>query len=259
MVEAIDLLKVSEWLTAQPHVRNTGLAAFCWGGNIALLSAWIDGGGPENPDISKTVSQHWESFSPDPHYQAGIMVLSSVIAWEPFVKLLERPTSMLTNPPVAFNQDTVRTRMKRKGYTPVTCSLRKLIEHEIARSRYGAAFPSADGDAFLRLVPYENHTPSAKMASVRVPTLIVHGVDDPFASAQAVADLAVSTDNPQFAALILPGGGHVGFAPYARSYYFSLVMNFFDPVCGAAAVQHTPMPAAIDTPRESPVRAVLAE
>ena len=64
---------------------------------------------------------------------------------------------------------------------------------------------------------------------------IVSSINDPFLSAQETADLMARTSNPKVAALILRGGGHIGFAPYNRSYFYSLITNFFDPKTGAAA------------------------
>ena len=46
---------------------------------------------------------------------------------------------------------------------------------------------------------------------------------------------ATQEHNERVAGIILPGGGHVGFAAYAKEYYYSLIANFFDPVTGAGA------------------------
>ena len=74
-----------------------------------------------------------------------------------------------------------------------------------------------------------------KLESVRVPIVLVDAINDPFLDVQELADLTAATDNPQVACLMLPGGGHTGFAAYNRAYYFSLIINFFDPQNGAAA------------------------
>jgi predicted alpha/beta-fold hydrolase len=74
--------------------------------------------------------------------------------------------------------------------------------------------------------------------------LIVHGANDPMGTAGEIAELIAQTDNPRVAALILPGGGHVGFAAYARSYYYSLIAGFFDPAWGAAAGAETSLAEA---------------
>jgi len=80
-----------------------------------------------------------------------------------------------------------------------------------------------------------------------VPVLIVHAANDPLAPAQEVADLFSRVKNPNVAAIILPSGGHVGFAAYNRAYYFSLIMNFFDPKTGpVAAPDSTTAPSDSD-------------
>jgi predicted alpha/beta-fold hydrolase len=87
----------------------------------------------------------------------------------------------------------------------------------------------------LRLVDYKNQSAGKKLELARMPVIIMHGADDPLVPAQDIAHLASGVKNPKVAAIILPSGGHVGFAGYAPEYYFSLVMNFFDPQRGAAA------------------------
>jgi dienelactone hydrolase len=47
--ESADLLDVAEWLEDKPHVRRTGLVGFCWGANIALLTAWADSRSLDDP------------------------------------------------------------------------------------------------------------------------------------------------------------------------------------------------------------------
>ena len=43
------------------------------------------------------------------------------------------------------------------------------------------------------------------------------------------------TKNPNVGALLTEGGGHVGFASYARDWFYSVILSFFDPVRGAEA------------------------
>ncbi len=68
-----------------------------------------------------------------------------------------------------------------------------------------------------------------------MPVLIVQAANDPFISSQNIARLTAETQNPQVATIVLPGGGHVGFAPYAKDYFYSLLLNFFSPQRGPAA------------------------
>ena len=63
-----------------------------------------------------------------------------------------------------------------------------------------------------------------------VPELGLDRADD-------LADLIAVTPNPNVAGVILDGGGHIGFIPYNRAYTYSLIVNFFDPTVGAAAMQ----------------------
>jgi predicted alpha/beta-fold hydrolase len=74
-----------------------------------------------------------------------------------------------------------------------------------------------------------------KLEDARVPVLIVYAANDPLSPAQYVSDLIAVTENPNVAAIMLPGGGHIGFAAYARRYYFSLIVNFFSVVDGPRA------------------------
>ena len=82
---------------------------------------------------------------------------------------------------------------------------------------------------------YKGRASFDKLEHARTPILFVHACDDPLSPAQGVGDLISTIDNPLVCAVILPSGGHVGFAAYCKEYYFSLIANFFDPVVGAAA------------------------
>ncbi len=217
VLEVGDLMVVSEWLQNLPHVRRTGLVGFCWGANLGLLAAWYDARGQQ------------------PHFSAGIMAFSPVLRFEELVEELETPRAYLINPVLASMQNTVRGRTMRKTHPEVTHSLRKLIEFEFTRSALKYPGGTDDGKRFLRLRPYRGKQAGNKLARARVPVLIVHAANDPLCHTQDVADLMAAVDNPAVAALILPGGGHVGFAPYARSYYFNLILSFFDPATGPAA------------------------
>ena len=66
-----------------------------------------------------------------------------------------------------------------------------------------------------------------KLNAVRVPVLIVQAANDPLDSAQSVVDMMARLDNPNVAAVVLPGGGHNGFVAYARAYYYNLILHFF--------------------------------
>ena len=60
------------------------------------------------------------------------------------------------------------------------------------------------------------------------------------------------TENPNVAALILRGGGHIGYFPYNKAYTYSLIVNFFDPERGAAACRKGT--SLTQKPSQSPIR-----
>lgn len=236
--ETDDLMWISDWLQALPHVRRTGLIAYCWTANSALLAAWYDGCPFDDPMIPGQVRPYLIHHDPQKHrYEAGIIAFSPVLRWEVLMDELDRQRSVWKHPIYAAIQDTVRDRMELKGYAEPDGNLRRLVELE--HRIYGVPLPEGASSAysFLRLLPYRGFEAGGKLERARMPVLIVHGADDPLVPAQDVADLMATIDNPAVAAMILPSGGHVGFAGYSHEYYLSLVTNFFDPRTGPAAHQ----------------------
>lgn len=227
-LETQDLLRVDEWLRAEmPCVARTGLLGFCWGGNLALLAAWFDGRRGDDPDIGPTLAGHFDPPSAEPHFAAGVMAFSAILDWEHIVDRTDRPCDKWQDPLAYYFQQTVAWRMARQHYPNVSGNLRELILHEFTRSALSACFPVREGYRFLRFLPYRASAVGDKLEHARVPVVIAHAANDPFASAQAVADLMSRTANPNVAAIIYRDGGHVGFLPYARSYMYSLILNFF--------------------------------
>jgi pimeloyl-ACP methyl ester carboxylesterase len=119
-------------------------------------------------------------------------------------------------------------------------SLRRLIEFELAHSPTHYAEGTNDMIHFMRLLAYGALPDGEKLAEVRMPLLLIHGANDPLSKAQDVADILAKTANPNVAAVVLPGGGHIGFAAYAKAYYYSLIMNFFDAACAPRALSGSP-------------------
>ena len=233
--ETDDLMQVSDWLEAQPHVTRTGLIACCWNANIALLAAWYDGNQPDDPLIAPSIRSNLVAHdTAKRRFSAGIMAISPVVQGEVLMDELDRSRSRWKHPIYAAIQDTVRDRMKRKGY-PVSGSLRQLMGDEYSGYRVPGTHGLVEGYSMLRLMDYKSQSAGKKLDAARMPVMILHGADDPLVCAQDVADMMAGVSNDRVAAIILPSGGHVGFTGYAPSYYFSLVVNFFDPQCGPAA------------------------
>lgn len=250
VLETDDLMKVSDWLEAQPHVSRTGLIGYCWSANIALLAAWFDGRTTDDPALlSASIAPHLSPPAPQRHrFTAGVMAFSPVLRWGVLMDELDRPRSKLGRPIFAAIQDTVRDRMTLKGYPNPDGNLRRLVECEFGAYHVPMPRGAREGYSFLRLLPYKNEQDGHKLEWSRVPVLIVQAADDPLVPCQDVADLVATVHNPKMAALILPSGGHVGFAGYAPTYYFSLIANFFDPNTGAAAALRAPTAQTVRSP-----------
>lgn len=236
VIETQDMMKVSEWLQdTYPQIRRTGLLSFCWGGNLSLQAAWYDGRRPDDPSITESIGRFLDPPSGRSHYTAGVLAFAPVLRWEDLMDEADHEHDLAVEPAMYFFQQFVRERMVRKGYPEASGNLRRLIMYEFAHSFFTPATPIAEARRFLRFLPYRGEPDGDKLEYARVPVLIVSSVNDPFLSAQDTADLIAQTANPRVAALILRGGGHIGFAAYNRSYFYSLIVNFFDPQVGAAA------------------------
>ena len=232
--ETTDLLLVSEWLESQPHIRRTGLIGFCWGSNHALITAWYDSLVGAHESISPTLAPHMRQVSARPHYSAGMIAYSPVLRFEEIIDDVRSPRSFFWHPLLGPLQNTIIARSAAKHYPHHQGCLYTLIGDELTRCELNSPSHVDDAIQFVRLLPYKRKSDGDKLARVRMPVLIVQGVNDPLARAQDVADLMSNVSNPNVAAIILPGGGHIGFAPYARAYFYSLMINFFSK--GPAAV-----------------------
>ncbi|MBI4581967.1 MAG: alpha/beta fold hydrolase [Planctomycetes bacterium] len=241
VLETQDLLRVSEWLQdTHPCIRNTGMIGFCWGANHVMLAAWFDGRSPDDPSITPVVARFLDPPSGRRHYTLGVMAFSPVLRWEELMDETDLPhDDMWQNPPMFFFQKVIAARMARKGYPEVSGSLRRLIAYDFASSRLGPSFPVREAYHCLRFLPYRGQPDGDKLEFARVPVLMITAVNDPFLSAQDLADLTARTDNPLVASMIMRGGGHIGFAPYNPPYFYSLILNFFDRNHGAAAFSGT--------------------
>lgn len=228
-LEAVDLLAVSRWLESQPHIRRTGLVGFCWGANHALLAAFMDTRPKDHPSLTPALVEKQGTVPDYQHFRAGVIAFSPVLRFEELLAELKTPWSRFRHPVLSGMQASIRSRMVRRGYPNPSGSLLDLIHAEFARSPLSYADGVKDAIRMLRFLPHEGLPDGDKLRDIRIPSLVVHAANDPMAKAQDIADLAARVANPNFAALILPGGGHVGFAAYAKAYYFNLILNFFAP------------------------------
>ncbi|MCG3178716.1 MAG: hypothetical protein BIFFINMI_01045 [Phycisphaerae bacterium] len=252
--ETDDLLVVSDWLVSQPHIRHTGLIGYCWGGNQALLAGWADGRLPGDPSITDRVRPLMRDLPARRRFQAGIIALSPPLAFEQIIDQAQTPRAMLSRPVINGLQKTVRRRMEELGSPDRSGSLLNLVK----LSCHGNPDDLAAGLRFLRFLPYLDRPASNKLEDMRMPVMILQCANDPLASAQAVANAVAWTSNPNVSAVIIPGGGHDGFAPYARRWYYSMVMDFFDPTNGPAALQRLAAAGSGDSPARLPAPSVTS-
>ena len=230
--ESMDLLIVADWLQRQPHIRRTGMVAFSWSSNIALMTAWADGRDANDPNVPPEIAKRLAKVPPGRRYEAGLIAMSPALGFEAMADRFDREHHYLIRPATAGLQATIRQRMVDKKYENPNGNLWRIITEHCGFSYPGSA---DDCRRYLRLLPYRGLPAGDKLGAARVPVLIVHGANDPIVPVQTVADLMAAVDNPMVAAIVLPTGGHIGFAPFARDWYFSTILNFFDPVVGPAA------------------------
>lgn len=241
LIEVGDLMHVSDWAESQPHVRRTGLIGFCWGGSQALLTAWFEGRAENDPFVVEKFRQFLPPPSSKRRFSAGVMSISPVLNYDDVMDALDVAQNPIQEPVLATIQKTIASRAARKGCSDQTGNLRHLIDCDLSNSELRSSSDDPDLRAFLRLMEYKGLQGGDKLESARMPVLILNGINDPLCSSQRLAEFMATIDNPNVAAMVLPGGGHVGFAPYAKDYYYRLIVRFFDSKSGAAA---DPAPAA---------------
>lgn len=234
--EAGDLLAVASWLQKRPYVRETGLIGFCWGANTALLAAWEADRRKDDVRVSPQLAARLHEHRGERLFRAGVVAFSPALHFELLLSKLERRWALLEDPVAATLGGIVAGRAAQKSYALVSdTSLRELVLAEAEKSKSYYPGLERDGMEYLRLIEPPGESRGNKLESARMPVLIVQGVDDPVTPAQGLADLIAQVRNPAVAAVVLPGGGHCGFAPYARRYYYNLLLGFFDRDRGAAA------------------------
>jgi predicted alpha/beta-fold hydrolase len=72
---------------------------------------------------------------------------------------------------------------------------------------------------------YDRCSAIRRMGEIRVPTLVVHALDDPWIPARAYTDFRWSA-NPALVPLLPRSGGHVGFHDRAGSWHDCCLLRF---------------------------------
>ena len=233
--ETGDLLAVADWLQQRSEVRDTGLIGFSWGANVALLVAWEEARADDDPDVPEALRPYLRRPAERPAFRAGVIAFSPVVRFEALLDQLERSWPLLVNPVLNHLQAGVRERWVERRIPGASGDLRELINQEVRRA--GLDYPGclADGYRYLQLLPSSGKPVGRKLERANVPVLIVQAANDPFGSAQGVADLLAWEQSPKLAGIILAGGGHNGFSAYSRAYFYNLVLRFFGAALGPGA------------------------
>ncbi|MEM7163968.1 MAG: alpha/beta hydrolase [Planctomycetota bacterium] len=222
--EAKELLDVSSWLRRRhPAVTETGLIGFSWGANTALMSGYY-----------ASTLDPGEGRTPAQEYTAGVLAFSPVPDYDHFLRNTDGTHSITGDAVLSRLEDVIRIRQEMKQYDDRSGNFEALARAEFSRvAPITAEFEAAARD-FLQLLPAPGDR--GRLAAFDRPFVVVQGANDPLRSAQDVAALVAPANNPNVGAVILPGGGHVGFAAYSRSYFYSVIVRFFDPATAPIAV-----------------------
>jgi predicted alpha/beta-fold hydrolase len=244
--ESGDLVSAANWLKTKYHARRVGLVTFSLGGYEGLLTAWLDGARPVTRFSHFGFLKDLPRPRPEPAFNAGMVIVSSPVDIISTADRFDKPLSLLEAPLKATFQEHIARRAALYGETP-TRSMWGLAEREFYRAGWGGKY----GDfktikpelvSFLDFSAHDWEEGVRRMENVRVPVLMINSANDPLGTAQGVADLFGRVKNPNIGAVMTAGGGHMAFTAYAADYYYTLLLNFFNPVTGPVA-QH-PLPLA---------------
>ena len=233
IAESGDFLAAARWLKQTQGATRVGLVTFSLTGFEALLTAWLDGTAPVTELANLPLNAVLPRHQAEPAFNGGMFIISAPVGildvgqrFEPHVSLLEAPVK-------ATFQEHISQRIASyklgSGYT-----MWDLARCEFPRGDSYKLYPSfeaarTDLMAFLDVSREDWKVGAARMENIRVPVLVLNAANDPLACAQGVADLFSRQHNPNIGVIILKEGGHIGFTAYGADYYYSLMMNFFDP------------------------------
>lgn len=237
ILESDDLIAAAVWLQQMEWVRETGMVGFCWGANHALLTAWRAATPAKDAThLSPAARALMRPLPDEPVFRAGMLACSPVMRCEETIEATgAKQWGMLENPVLEALQGSIDNFAARRGHPDPHGSLWWIIRYEydhVPGLDYDGAIAGALD--YVRVWPHEGKTDGDKFARMSLPVLILQAANDPLTSAQYVADLAADCGNPNVAAVVLEGGGHIGFAPFARDCFYSLLVNWFDPAVGPA-------------------------
>ncbi len=233
IAETGDLLAAARWLKTTHHATRVGLVTFSLTGFEALLAAWLDGAAPVIELQTLPLNALLPPHQPDPAFNAGMFIISAPIDILDVAARFEPQVSFLQAPVKYTFQNHVRRRLDYYKLSP-GYTMWDLARCEFPRNAIHGLYPSfeaakPDFMRFLDLSADHWSVGAARIENIRIPLLILNAANDPLATAQGVADLFARQHNPNLGVILLPEGSHIGFTAYSADYYYSLMLNFFDP------------------------------
>jgi predicted alpha/beta-fold hydrolase len=235
--ESADLLAVAQWLKTQHHATRVGLVSFSLTGYEALLTAWLDGTHAvtrfDRIPLLRNLPRHMQQ---EPAFNAGMFIVSPPVDLMEVADRFDTHYNLFTGPCKALFQRHVAERMALIQQAP-SYSLWAWAASEFRRTGWEDQYPTfaalkVDLVRFLNLRTDDWAEGARRMENIRVPVLILASANDPLGTAQGVSDLFARVKNPNIGVVMLQQGGHMGFPALSADYYYSLMLNFFDPKTG---------------------------
>ena len=244
--ESADLLSAARWLKSKYHARRVGLICFSLGGYEGLLTAWLDGARPVTRFGDLPFLADLPRPAAEPAFNAGMVIVSSPIDIISTADEFDTHHTLLEAPMKATFQEHIARRVTLYN-EPATYSMWGLAESEFYRSGWGTKYGSFEAlkPELLRFMDLKGddwNEGVRRMENVRVPVLMINSANDPLGTAQGVADLFGRVKNPNIGVVMTSEGGHMAFTAYAPDYYYTLLLNFFNPATGPVA--QSPLPLA---------------
>ncbi len=247
--ESSDLLAISHWLKTVHHATRVGLVSFSLTGYEGLLTAWLDGKQAvtrfDDTPLLRGLPEHLRDESA---FNAGMFIVSPPIDLVAVADSFEKHYTVLSGPCKSQFQTHVAARMALVQSAP-TYSLWGWADSEFRRGGWDQKYPSfaalkSDLMRFINLRADHWQEGVRRLENIRIPILMLTAANDPLATAQGLADLLARVKNPNIAAVMLQQGGHMGFPALSADYYYSMMLNFFDPKTGPRiqAVENLEMP-----------------
>ncbi len=231
--ESSDLLAAARWLKAEHGAARVGLVSFSLTGYESLLAAWLDGNSRVTGLAQVPVLAGLPGWKEEPAFNAGMFIVSAPVGVVDLADRFDARANMLDAPCKATFQDHVAARLASYHEAPAY-SMWALAKSEFVRGGFGknsTDFEKAR-DAFMGFIDLSRdqwRVGAQRMENIRVPVLVLSAANDPLGTAQGVAELFGRVHNPNVGVILLKEGGHMGFSALSADYYYSVMLNFFDP------------------------------